>query len=107
MGACRGRVQQEQEQQSWACRRAWPLYHGNARFRFRSCAQAATPEVLAFLKKLRGHVFTGMVGGSDLAKQREQLGEDGEHAKREPASHAHQLPLVFGSHGRPLVGMVL
>lgn len=38
--------------------------------------KAATPEVLAFLKKLRGHVFTGMVGGSDLAKQREQLGED-------------------------------
>lgn len=36
--------------------------------------QPATPAVLSFLAALRGRVHTGMVGGSDLAKQREQLG---------------------------------
>ena len=36
----------------------------------------ATPALLGFLKRLRGVTATGMVGGSDLAKQREQLGED-------------------------------
>lgn len=40
--------------------------------------QHADPEVIAFLKELRKHVFTGMVGGSDLEKQKEQLGNDGE-----------------------------
>lgn len=35
----------------------------------------ATPELLSFLKELRGKVVIGMVGGSDLKKQREQLGE--------------------------------
>jgi hypothetical protein len=46
---------------------------------FSECAapQAATPEMLAFLKRLRGTIYTGMVGGSDLVKQREQLGEGG------------------------------
>jgi len=43
-------------------------------------SQAATPDVLAYLEELRKHVFTGMVGGSDLAKQQEQLGDDGETA---------------------------
>jgi hypothetical protein len=33
--------------------------------------------MLAYLKELRKHVMTGMVGGSDLVKQQEQLGEDG------------------------------
>ena len=39
--------------------------------------QRAMPEVVAFLAALRARpgVTTGMVGGSDLAKQREQLGE--------------------------------
>jgi phosphomannomutase len=35
-----------------------------------------TPGMKAFLKELRGKVRTGMVGGSDLPKQLEQLGED-------------------------------
>eukprot|EP00002_Diphylleia_rotans_P028813 TRINITY_DN5826_c0_g1_i1.p1 TRINITY_DN5826_c0_g1~~TRINITY_DN5826_c0_g1_i1.p1 ORF type:complete len:216 (+),score=61.71 TRINITY_DN5826_c0_g1_i1:59-706(+) len=35
-----------------------------------------TPEMKAFLKELRNHVSIGVVGGSDLAKQKEQLGED-------------------------------
>lgn len=34
----------------------------------------ATDEMLSFLKSLREKVIIGMVGGSDLAKQREQLG---------------------------------
>lgn len=38
-------------------------------------AQMATPEMLEFLKNLRTKVQIGMVGGSDLVKQREQLGE--------------------------------
>ena len=38
--------------------------------------QSVSKETLAFLKSLRGKVTTGMVGGSDLVKQREQLGED-------------------------------
>jgi phosphomannomutase len=38
----------------------------------------ATPEMLAFLAELRSvpGCVTGMVGGSDLPKQKEQLGED-------------------------------
>jgi phosphomannomutase len=36
----------------------------------------ATPELLAFLRTLRSQVYIGMVGGSDLKKQREQLGDD-------------------------------
>lgn len=35
----------------------------------------AKPEMIEFLSKLRSKVFIGMVGGSDLSKQREQLGE--------------------------------
>jgi hypothetical protein len=38
--------------------------------------QSVTQEMLTFLRTLRGKVTTGMVGGSDLVKQREQLGED-------------------------------
>jgi phosphomannomutase len=37
--------------------------------------KVANPETLRFLGELRTRVTTGMVGGSDLAKQREQLGE--------------------------------
>lgn len=36
----------------------------------------ATPEMLEFLKELRKRVMIGMVGGSDLKKQVEQLGPD-------------------------------
>lgn len=39
--------------------------------------QDATPEVLEFLAELRKKITIGMVGGSDLPKQREQLGEGG------------------------------
>jgi len=37
--------------------------------------KVANPETLRFLSELRTRVTTGMVGGSDLSKQREQLGE--------------------------------
>lgn len=36
----------------------------------------ATAETIAFLKQLRGRITIGMVGGSDLVKQKEQLGDD-------------------------------
>lgn len=38
--------------------------------------QRATPEMVAFLKELRATTHIGMVGGSDLSKQKEQLGDD-------------------------------
>lgn len=40
--------------------------------------QKATPEMIEFLKELRKVTHIGMVGGSDLVKQKEQLGDDGE-----------------------------
>lgn len=36
----------------------------------------ATNEIIEFLKELRSKVIIGMVGGSDLKKQKEQLGDD-------------------------------
>jgi phosphomannomutase len=36
----------------------------------------ATPEMKELLKKLREKIYIGVVGGSDLVKQQEQLGED-------------------------------
>lgn len=36
----------------------------------------ATDEMIQFLKELRSKVVIGMVGGSDLKKQKEQLGDD-------------------------------
>lgn len=36
----------------------------------------ATPEMKALLAELRRHIYIGVVGGSDLVKQQEQLGED-------------------------------
>jgi Eukaryotic phosphomannomutase len=44
------------------------------------CVQRVTDEMLAFLRELRGKVHIGMVGGSDLHKQQEQLGDDGAFA---------------------------
>lgn len=38
--------------------------------------QKATQEMLNFLATLRNQVHTGMVGGSDLVKQQQQLGQD-------------------------------
>ena len=38
--------------------------------------KVAEPETLEFLSKLREKVLIGVVGGSDLKKQQEQLGED-------------------------------
>lgn len=38
--------------------------------------KTSSPEMIAFLRTLRGVVNIGMVGGSDLVKQKEQLGED-------------------------------
>lgn len=42
------------------------------------CLQLVTPEMAAFLEKLRTRVRVGVVGGSDLAKIKEQLGADGD-----------------------------
>lgn len=39
--------------------------------------QPASAEMTAFLTKLRSKVHIGMVGGSDLVKQKEQLGDNG------------------------------
>jgi phosphomannomutase len=36
--------------------------------------QSATPEMINILKELRKKIFVGVVGGSDFAKQKEQLG---------------------------------
>jgi len=36
-----------------------------------------TPEVIEILNKLRKKVVIGFVGGSDLSKQKEQLGPNG------------------------------
>ena len=38
--------------------------------------QMAAPEMIRMLKSLKQKVVIGFVGGSDLAKQVEQLGED-------------------------------
>ena len=38
--------------------------------------KTAKPETLEFLAKLRERVLIGVVGGSDLVKQQEQLGAD-------------------------------
>ena len=38
--------------------------------------EEASEEMTAFLAELRGHVVTGIVGGSDLPKQQEQVGKN-------------------------------
>jgi phosphomannomutase len=38
-----------------------------------------TPEVTEFLERLKSKAVVGIVGGSDLVKQKEQLGEDITH----------------------------
>lgn len=38
--------------------------------------QKATPEIMEFLRDLREKALIGFVGGSDLAKQKEQLGDE-------------------------------
>lgn len=38
--------------------------------------QTATQEIKDFLQQLRGKVTVGIVGGSDLVKQKEQMGHD-------------------------------
>ena len=42
------------------------------------CSQRVTPDTEQFLQTLRARVRVGVVGGSDLNKIKEQLGEDGE-----------------------------
>ncbi|RLN47730.1 hypothetical protein BBJ28_00016807 [Nothophytophthora sp. Chile5] len=42
--------------------------------------KTATAEMLTRLKKLREQITIGVVGGSDLVKQKEQMGEDGKKA---------------------------
>lgn len=41
-------------------------------------SQHVTPDMQQFLQRLRARVRVGVVGGSDLNKIKEQLGEDGE-----------------------------
>ncbi|RLN02922.1 hypothetical protein BBJ28_00002042 [Nothophytophthora sp. Chile5] len=48
---------------------------------WRDRRQTATAEMLTRLKKLREQITIGVVGGSDLVKQKEQLGEDGTTAE--------------------------
>uniref|UniRef100_A0A3Q4HUK3 Phosphomannomutase n=1 Tax=Neolamprologus brichardi TaxID=32507 RepID=A0A3Q4HUK3_NEOBR len=43
--------------------------------------QRVTPDMAEFLQKLRTRVRVGVVGGSDLSKIKEQLGDDGETNK--------------------------
>ncbi|KAF0773806.1 hypothetical protein AaE_002122, partial [Aphanomyces astaci] len=38
--------------------------------------KVVTPEVTARIAKLKNQITVGVVGGSDLVKQKEQLGED-------------------------------
>lgn len=40
--------------------------------------QRVTPDMAEFLEELRTRVRVGLVGGSDLCKIKEQLGDDGE-----------------------------
>lgn len=44
----------------------------------RVCFQRVTPDMAEFLEDLRKRVRVGVVGGSDLGKIKEQLGNDGE-----------------------------
>ncbi|KAF0712376.1 Aste57867_4850 [Aphanomyces stellatus] len=39
--------------------------------------KVVTPEMTARIAKLKEKITIGVVGGSDLVKQKEQLGEDG------------------------------
>lgn len=39
--------------------------------------QEVLPDMVAFMAKLREHITVGVVGGSDLPKQKEQLGDTG------------------------------
>ncbi|GMF65177.1 unnamed protein product [Phytophthora lilii] len=60
--------------------------------------KTATAEMLARLQKLRQSITIGVVGGSDLVKQKEQLGEDGQARGRDGAS---------GQSGEPLAASIL
>jgi hydroxymethylpyrimidine pyrophosphatase-like HAD family hydrolase len=45
--------------------------------------KVVSAEVLEFLSALRGKITIGFVGGSDLKKQKEQLGENGNQPNHE------------------------
>lgn len=47
--------------------------------------QDVSPEMVARLQKLRQQITIGVVGGSDLVKQKEQLGETGASIARASA----------------------
>lgn len=48
-----------------------------------------TPEMMSFMRKLSEHITVGIVGGSDLPKQEEQLGE----------GIVHTFPFNFSQNG--------
>ncbi|WVZ83291.1 hypothetical protein U9M48_030454 [Paspalum notatum var. saurae] len=68
--------------------------------------KAVTPEMLEFMKQLRQHVTLGVVGGSDLLKITEQLGEsvftDYEHVFSENGLVAHKNGKLIGAQVRLL-----
>lgn len=43
-----------------------------------SVEQKVTPDMVQFMEELRKRITVGVVGGSDLPKQKEQLGDSGE-----------------------------
>lgn len=47
-------------------------------FQSRRYEQKVRPDMVEFMAKLRERITVGVVGGSDLPKQKEQLGECGE-----------------------------
>lgn len=49
-----------------------------SKFGLCDCFQRVTPDMAEFLQKLKTRVRVGVVGGSDLSKIKEQLGNDGE-----------------------------
>lgn len=52
-----------------------PLTH---RSPIKHTQQEVLPDMVEFMAKLREEITIGVVGGSDLPKQKEQLGESGE-----------------------------
>ena len=55
------------------------------------CSQHVTADMGQFLQRLRARVRVGVVGGSDLDKIKEQLGEDGETDDKTPELHPGSL----------------
>ena len=57
--------------------------------------QKVLPDMVEFIAKLRERITVGVVGGSDLPKQMEQLGESGTPLVNSPC-------IRFGAYSAPL-----